>query len=283
MKKIAFYKYHGLGNDFLIIDHINRSVRSLDYNVLAQRICDRHTGIGADGILVLTGSRRAEACIDLFNSDGSWAEKSGNGLRCVAAYYYGHYERRRRLVFEINEEPVETRIIKARQASFSIEVGLGRPIFEAKSIPMKTPAKYHINKAIKIDGFEFVVTSLSVGNPHTVMFVDNFEFDWEALGEIIENCRYFPNRTNVEFVRVINRRKVELNDWERGAGATGSSGTGAAASVVAGAINGLVDRRAEVVFPAGSLFIEWSGQNDEILLTGPVEFVGRGEYNFESG
>lgn len=280
MKKIEFAKYHALGNDFIIIDLQKKSNQSFDFNHLAVNICDRSFGIGADGILVLTGSRRADCCIDLFNSDGSWAEKSGNGLRIVAAYHFSQYIRKKNLIFEISNDVSEATIIKAVRSSFSIKVSLGKPVFDTKLIPMKSKSKFHIDSPIKIEGKSFPVTSLSVGNPHTVLFVDRFDFDWQELGQVIENCSYYPHRTNVEFVKIANRSKIILNDWERGAGATGSSGTGAAAAVVAGVVNGLLKRKAEVVFPSGSLFIDWSESGDIIYLTGPVEFICRGEYGY---
>lgn len=278
MRKIEFFKYHCLGNDFLIIDLINKRSRRFDFNRLAEKICNRNSGVGADGILVLTKSRMADCCIDLFNSDGSWAEKSGNGLRIVAAYYYSNYSRKKSVTFEISGEAARARIIKATANSFSVRVSLGKPVFETKLVPMKSKAKYHINQPLEIEKVKIPVTVLSVGNPHAVMFVDDFDFDWKGLGEIIECCRHFPNRTNVEFVKIVTRSRVILNDWERGAGATGSSGTGAAASVAAGVVNGLLNRRVEVVFPSGSLFIDWAESDDNIYLTGPVEFVCRGEY-----
>jgi diaminopimelate epimerase len=283
VKKIEFYKYHALGNDFLIIDFMKKSFRSLDPSRLAQQICHRQFGIGADGILILTRSRKADCSAELYNSDGSWAEKSGNGLRMVAAHIYTRHSRRKRLNTIMGGETAVAEIVKARKTHFMIRVSLGRPVLEAKKVPMKSRSRYHINSPIKIDKREFPVTALAVGNPHTVLFVDNFDFEWRELGRIIENCRYFPRRTNVEFVKVVNRSRVILNDWERGAGATGSSGTGAAAAVVAGVINGYLKRQVKVVFPSGSLLIDWSEINDNIYLTGPVELVGRGEFLFKAG
>ncbi len=280
MKEIEFFKYHGLGNDFLIIDLTGRRTVRMDFNDLARKICNRNFGVGADGILVLTQSKIADCCIDLFNSDGSWAEKSGNGLRIVAAYYYAHCARRKRLIFEINEETAESRIIRASKKLFSVRVSLGRPELEAKKVPMKSTGKYHINAPIVVEGAKLPVTVLSVGNPHAVLIVENFNFDWKQLGRIIESCSYFPHRTNVEFVKIVNRSKIILNDWERGAGATGSSGTGAAAAVTAGVVNGLLNRKAEVVFPSGSLFVDWREEDDNIYLTGPVEFICRGKYYY---
>lgn len=282
MKKIEFYKYHGLGNDFLIIDLMKKRPAVPDYNKLAEKICNRNFGVGADGILVLTKSRRADCCIDLFNSDGSWAEKSGNGLRIVAAYFHGNYARKKKLAFEINDEIADAEIIKSGSIGFSIKVSLGKPDFETNRVPMKSTTKFHINAPIEIEKTKFPATVLSVGNPHTVLFVDRFDFDWKELGKIIENSKYFPHRTNVEFVNIVSRSKVVLNDWERGAGATGSSGTGAAAAVVAGVVNGYINRKVEVVFPAGSLYVDWSEKDDNIYLTGPVAFICKGEYLFDS-
>jgi len=143
---------------------------------------------------------------------------------------------------------------------------------------MKSRHKYHINLPVKVGNTNANITALSVGNPHAVIFVDNFNFDWQAVGRTIEISHHFPRRTNVEFVKIVSRHKIILNDWERGAGATGSSGTGASAAVVAGVINGFLNRQVEVVFPAGSLFVDWSDDDDNIYLTGPAEYSCRGVY-----
>ncbi|MFH2035709.1 MAG: diaminopimelate epimerase [Candidatus Zixiibacteriota bacterium] len=278
MKRIKYFKYSALGNDFLIVDLLKDNYAKIDFNDLALNICDRHFGVGADGIMVLSRSKKADCCLDLFNSDGSWAEKSGNGLRASAAYYYSYHSKKKNLIFEINDELATAGIIKKSGNNYSIQVTLGKPEFETTKIPMKSSSKFHINEDIILENNKFPVTVLSVGNPHTVMFVNSFDFDWKELGEIIENCKYFPNRTNVEFGKIASRSKIILNDWERGAGATGSSGTGAAAAVVAGVVNGFVDRKAEVVFPSGSLFLEWNEKDDIIYLTGPVLFICSGEY-----
>lgn len=280
MKRIHFHKYHGLGNDFLIIDLIKQNTQIQNFNDFAEKICNRNFGVGADGIMVLTKSRKTDCCIDIFNSDGSWAEKCGNGLRTVAAYYYENYARRKKLTFEFNKVLTEAKIIKFNKSQCLSEVSLGKPELETNLIPMKSKTKYHINTPIIVDGTKFPVTVLSVGNPHTVMFVKNFDFNWQELGKIIENHDIFPHRTNVEFAKIVSKSRIILNDWERGAGATGSSGTGAAASVVAGVINGYVNRKAEVVFPAGSLFINWN-EDTEILLTGPTEYVCNGDYYYK--
>lgn len=280
MKKINFFKYHGLGNDFLIIDLIGKSTAGIDYNKLAAAICDRHFGVGADGILVLTGSRTADCTMDLFNSDGSWAEKSGNGLRCVAAYLRENVSKSKTIRIENTEGISEATIIRHRQGLSEIKVDIGIPCFDTSGIPMKSKYKYHINQPIKVLGQSIPVTALAVGNPHCVIFVEDFEFNWMTLGEHVENHPDFPNRTNVEFVKVVNSGKAIVNDWERGAGAIGSSGTGAAAAAVAGVLGGVLDRKVEILFPSGSLFIQWDKRDDHIYLTGPAQFVFEGIYQF---
>jgi diaminopimelate epimerase len=280
MKKIEFLKFHGLGNDFLILDMIDSRLRHINYSSLARKICDRHMGVGADGILVLSRSKLADAKIDLFNSDGSWAEKSGNGLRIAASYFYTFRVRRKKLIFVTGSGTSEAAIIKSRERKSLVKVSLGQPEFRTKLIPMKSRQKFHINCPISIENMKLQSTALSVGNPHLVIFVKEFNFDWQTLGAEIEHNGHFPNRTNVEFAKIIGDSKLILNDWERGAGATGSSGTGAAAAVVAGVVNGLLKRKAEVVFPSGSLHIDWSENDNIIRLTGPVEFVSRGDYSW---
>ncbi len=280
MKNILFQKFHCLGNDFVVVDLIGKRSTSIDFNKLAVNICNRKCGVGADGILVLRTSRKYDCFLDIFNSDGSWAEKSGNGLRIAAAYMALQYKISKSVSIETVCDNPTALIIKSGKKQSIIKVSLGKPEFETKKVPLKSKQKFHINTTIKIDKHDFVLTALSVGNPHAVLFVDNFDFDWHFLGEIIENSSVFPNRTNVEFVKIVNRSKVKLNDWERGAGATGSSGTGAAAATVAGIVNGFINRKVEVVFPTGSLFIDWPSQEENIYLTGPVEFICRGEYLF---
>lgn len=278
MKKVYFRKFHCLGNDFLVIDLIANRYRAIDFGRLAAKICSRNEGVGADGILVVHPARKADCYLDIYNSDGSWAEKSGNGLRITAAFMAVNYTVRKKIVIQTKMGNSEARIIKSGKTSSKVMVSLGKPLFEADKVPIRTRSKYHINRPIKVENREFTLTALSVGNPHAVIFVDSFDFDWRFLGSILETSKAFPNRTNVEFAMIVNRSKVLLNDWERGAGATGSSGTGAGATVAAGVINGYLNRKAEVVFPLGSLFIDWSDEDDNLYLTGPVKLVCNGEY-----
>lgn len=280
MKRIIFQKYHCFGNDFIVVDLIGKRSSAINFNELAENICNRNSGVGADGILVLRSSRKSDCFLDIFNCDGSWAEKSGNGLRITAAYMASQYNIKNKVTIQAEGDNPVAQIIKPGKKQSIVMVSLGKPEFEAKKVPLKSKQKYHINCPLKIDKHQFVLTALSIGNPHAVLFVENFDFDWQLLGKAIENSPKFPNRTNVEFVKIVNRSRIQVKDWERGAGATGSSGTGAGAAVTAGIINGFLNRRVKIIFPTGSLLIDWPSNEKEIYLTGAVEYICRGEYLF---
>lgn len=280
---ISIAKYHALSNDFIVIES-SVSVRSRSkLGRWAKQVCDRRTGVGADGLLLVSPSRKADRKIEVYNADGSWAEKSGNGLRIAGVHVYIKQSRakNKRFEFETANSIDTVSVGKRIPRGFMVSAKLERPCFETLLVPVRTKQRFMINAPLKIGGVNIPVTCLSVGNPHTVLIVSDFNFDWQALGAEIETHRAFPNRTNVEFVKIVNRGKIWVADWERGAGATGSSGTGAAASVCAGVIMGLLDRKCEVVFETGSLFIEWPEDNGVIQLTGPVEHVCDGTFDFK--
>ncbi len=278
---IVFAKYHALQNDFIVIDTTEQRIAKGQLSTLTLAICNRHTGVGADGVLFLEKSKQADNKVDVYNADGSWAEKSGNGLRIAAVHKYLQNKKRKRYNFEIADAIDEAVIKSAKQNKYIVSVLLGEPVFETAFIPVKTEQKYMIQSPLKIGRRNFPVTCLAVGNPHTVLFVDNFDFEWQALGDEIEHHHSFPERTNVEFVKIVNRNKIKVAEWERGAGATGSSGTGAAAAVCAAVFLGRVNRECEVVFETGSLFVSWSEKTNNITLTGPVTRICNGVFNFQ--
>lgn len=278
MRTLTFYKYHALENDFLVIEAGERRLPKQSLEKLALAICDRRRGIGADGIVYLSDSTKADRRFDIYNADGSWAEKSGNGLRIAAVHLAKDDPGKKQFTFEtgtsvdlvtLGKESAEGRIATAE---------LGKPEFDAERVPVRAKTKFVINAPLKIGPEALPMTCLSVGNPHAVLIVNDFEFDWQTLGADIETAPIFPNATNVEFVKPVSRKKLEVAEWERGAGATGSSGTGAAAVVCAMVMQGLVERECEVVFRAGSLFVNWRSEDDVIELTGPVQYVGDGTF-----
>ncbi|MEA1980727.1 MAG: diaminopimelate epimerase [candidate division Zixibacteria bacterium] len=275
---LKFVKYHALGNSFIVLDELPSQKPKINLEKLAVELCDSSFGVGADGIIILSDSKKADYKFDIYNADGSWAEKSGNGLRCVGLHLYLNRKRKKCTIETTNsiDEVIFDNQIKPK---YFFKTTLGTPEFDTGLIPVKTKQKYLINSPIKVSGYNFPMTCLSVGNPHAVLFVNKFDFDWQVLGEEIENLSQFPNRTNVEFVKIVTKKKIKVKDWERGAGPTGSSGTGAAASVVAGVMNGQLDRECQVDFEKGSLYINWHSDNDIVELSGPVEFICKGTYN----
>jgi diaminopimelate epimerase len=277
MRKLTFAKYHALKNDFLVIETL-RKVQRRFWTRAARALCERNAGVGADGIVVLSQSKKADRRVDIFNADGSWAEKSGNGLRIAAAHLHRTGTRRKRFTLETPVSVDTVTVDKAlKRGRLTATASLGEPEFTAARVPVRSRHRFHINAPLMIAGVNLPMTCLSVGNPHAVLIIDDFEFDWQALGADIEWSKPFPQGTNVEFVKVISRQKLRVTDWERGAGATGSSGTGAAAAVCALVMLGLADRTCQVAFESGALLINWR-QDNVIELTGPVEFVSEGSY-----
>jgi diaminopimelate epimerase len=275
---VSFQKYHALWNDFILIAPRTR-ISKQRLPVLAQAICERRSGVGADGLLWLSKSKRADARVDVYNADGGWAEKSGNGLR-IAAVHLARRRKNKSLLIETGSSIDRVRIGRKIKGGYMVRTEVGEPTFQASDVPVKTRGQYVINSPLKIGTVAIPMTCVAVGNPHAALLVDDFDFDWRALGAEIETARVFPNRTNVEFVRRLSRRRLRLCEWERGVGATGSSGTGAAAAVAAMVMLGLTERRCRVEFEAGALDVDWKEETNIIELDGPVEFVMKGEFDF---
>ena len=275
---IEFTKYHALYNDFLVVEGKRRRLTRLQLQRLAVAICHRRSGIGADGVLYVTPSTRSDGRIDVYNADGSWAEKSGNGMRIVVMHEYLKDRRRKQFSFTMNRQVLRASVISKTGNGILVTTELGRPEFKTDLVPVKSRRRYMINAPLKLAGLDFPVTCLSVGNSHTVMMVEHFDFDWQQLGAEIECHRSFPSQTNVEFVKAVTRRRIRVADWERGAGATGSSGTGAAAAVCAMVMLGVADRKCEVQFDTGSLSVNWREDTDIIELSGPAALVAKGRF-----
>jgi len=277
MRELAFTKMHGLGNDFIVIDGIEKKISCRLWNKRSIELCDRFRGIGGDGVILALPGRRGDFRMRIFNSDGSEAEMCGNGLRCVVRLVYDKgFLNKKCYKIETIGSTVEAVIVSARKSDFKVRYCVGTPDFRAADVPVKVKEEFFINGKIKIGRRNFVVTSLSVGNPHTVVFVNDLSFDWQEIGAQIEVHKMFPNRTNVEFVKVSRRGRIYLKSWERGAGPTHASGTGACAAVAAGVMVGLLNREVEVVCDYGSLFVEWDSEDNMIYQTGPAEYCFTG-------
>jgi len=262
----------GLGNDFIFLDGIRRKF-SLNRKTI-RALCDRRFGIGADQLLVLGRSRRADFAMEIFNADGGAVSMCGNGIRALAKYVREEgLTKRKELTVETPAGVQRVRYDSPNR----ITVDMGRPILKGREIPVKLGGRI-INRSIRVNGVEHRVTCLSMGNPHAVLFVEDLNtIQIEKIGPEIENHNLFPKRINVEFVKVISREEVSMRVWERGAGETLACGSGACAAVVASCLNHLTDRKVTVRLKGGTLKIDWREKDNHLHMTGPAETVFKGE------
>ena len=278
---MEFAKLHGTGNDFVVIDA--RGVER-DWSALAQRICDRHFGVGGDGLILATGSDVAPVRMRIFNADGSEAEMSGNGLRCLVKFVVD-----RRIVapdgngecdVETGAGVLRVRVEADANGVRSVRESMGRPRLDPREIPIAIEAEPPVRRVdLQANGRTLAITPVSMGNPHAVHFQQApvAEFPLGALGPLVEHHELFPNRANFEVIRMLGRDTAEMRVWERGVGETLSCGSGASATMVAARILGLADDRLELRVPGGVLQLEWDGEG-EVILSGPVEEVFAGSW-----
>lgn len=266
--QLSFKKMHGLGNDFVVFD--GRALPALDYNALAVPLCHRQTGIGADGLLIALPSTAADIRMRIVNSDGSEAEMCGNGIRCFAKFVYETG------ILKKEEVSVETlggimrpRLIIENGLVTDVCVDMGKPHLEAVDIPVSGCGRC-INRELDVLGKRIRFTSVLLGVPHTIVFVDQLdELDIASFGSAIEHAEVFPRRTNVNFVHVLDDHTVEMRTWERGCGRTLACGTGASSTAVACVLNGKTGRNVDVQLELGTLRIHWA-ENDHVYMTGPA-------------
>ncbi|MEX2285575.1 MAG: diaminopimelate epimerase [Planctomycetaceae bacterium] len=275
---MRFVKMHGAGNDYIYVDCFDQPV-PLNPPHLAVTLSDRHRGIGADGLILVRPSERADARMQMFNADGSEAEMCGNGVRCVAKYVFEQgIARKDALRIETGRGVLDLELSVSEGQVESVRVNMGRPILEGRFIPTTLPGDPPVRVPLEVAGRTLSVTCLSVGNPHCVVYVDELTDDWvHGIGPQIERHGAFPKRVNVEFVRVISPRQVEMRVWERGSGETQACGSGACAVVVAGVLSGVGEREIVCRQPGGQLQLQWADSGD-IFMTGPAIEVFRGEW-----
>jgi diaminopimelate epimerase len=279
-----FTKMHGAGNDYVYVDCFAEAI-PFDPAGLGRRMSDRRFGIGADGLILICPTDRADAEMRMFNSDGSASEMCGNGIRCVAKYVYDHgVSRRNPLKIESAGQIYTLELNVARGSVESVRVDMGEPILTPLAIPTnlrspRGPEEPVVDAPIAVDGREFRVTAVSMGNPHCVAFVDDPTDDWVlGVGPTLEVDPRFPKRVNCEFVKVIDRNELRQRTWERGSGETFACGTGACAVCVAGVLTGRSDRRVVIHLLGGDLLIEWNEENNHVYMTGPAVEVCNGNW-----
>ena len=282
--KISFTKMHGLGNDFIVVDCRKKKIAGLSR--LIKKLSHRQFGIGFDQALILLPSNKGDFRMDIYNADGGRVEMCGNGIRCFAKYIWARNLSRK----DVLEIETLAGIIKLKRVGKMVRVDMGEPILEGKDIPVNLSDKI-IKYPLKIENADgsshtpqstvhspsFEITCVSMGNPHCVIFVDDVDqFPVAIYGPLIENYPIFPKRTNVEFIQVLNNKRLKMRVWERGSGETLACGTGACASAVAANLNGLAGRKVTVHLAGGDLKIEWSEKDNHVYMTGPAVEVFEG-------
>lgn len=274
---IEFTKYHGLGNDFILIDNRTSSEPCLT-PADAVKWCDRHFGIGGDGVIfALPGDAGTDYTMRIFNSDGSEPEMCGNGIRCLARFLADleAAEGSRAYRIQTGAGVIAPQIRPDGQ----VTVDMGEPRLLAAEIPttLAAPDEKVVNLPLEVAGQTWSVTCVSMGNPHCITFVEDVAaISLEAIGPLFEHHSVFPKRTNTEFIQVVRPDYLKMRVWERGAGVTLACGTGACASLVAGVLTSRCDRAATVELPGGCLEIEWSTNDNRLYMTGPAERVFTG-------
>lgn len=273
-----FSKMHGLGNDFILLEE--KEIMGQDYAVLARTLCDRHTGIGANGILIIQASQIADLRMRIFNCDGSEAEMCGNGIRCFARYAFEHgWVTKHEFSVETLAGIVQPQLILKNNRIDSIKINMGQPRWQRKDIPMLGAEEEAIDEVISVLGKEYRITSLFMGVPHTIVFVDDVKkVQIDKIGPAIEKHKLFPKGTNVNFVEVKNEKEIYVRTWERGAGMTLACGTGCCASVAAAWKNKLTENKVLVHLPLGDLSIEYA-ENGTVYMAGAAEYSFSGKWN----
>lgn len=277
---MKFTKMQGCGNDYIYVNGFVEQIEKEKKPQLVQRLSDRHFGIGGDGVIFINPSSIADFEMEMYNADGSRAQMCGNGIRCVAKYVYdNHLTDKEKLTIESfgSIKYIELTLDDRNKVSL-VRVNMGAPILNAPEIPVVSAREQAVDEEIEVAGKTYRMTCVSMGNPHAVVFMDDVaNLDIEKIGPFFENHERFPQRTNTEFVRIIDKDHVEMRVWERGTGETLACGTGCCATTVACIINGLTNDKVAVKLLGGELLCEWDREANLVYMTGPAVSVFDGE------
>jgi diaminopimelate epimerase len=274
MQTFNFTKMHGAGNDYIYVNCFKEKVENI--NETAKKVSDRHFGIGSDGLVLICPSDKADFRMDMYNSDGTQAEMCGNATRCVGKYVHDKGLTDKTTV--TLETLAGIKILKLNlDDNGEVEtvcVNMGQPELVPKNIPIDSELDRFIQQPVTVDGKEYLVTGVSMGNPHAITYIDDVDnFEIEKIGPKFENHELFPRRINTEFAQIVDRKTIKMRVWERGAGETLACGTGACATMVAANLSDLVDDEADLVLIGGTLHIRWDKEENNIYMTGPAKFV----------
>ena len=270
---MKFTKMHGLGNDYVYVNCFEEKIDNPP--AVARFVSDRHFGIGSDGLIMINPSKTADFEMEMYNADGSRGEMCGNGIRCVAKYVYDYGLTDKTQISVETLGGIKYLDLTVEEGKVSlVKVDMGKPELEADLIPIISEREQVIDEPIEVDGKEYHMTGVSMGNPHAVIYVDDVKgLDLEKIGSKFENHERFPKRINTEFVHCIDRQTVEMRVWERGSGETLACGTGACAVAVSSILNNLTDTQVTVKLLGGDLQIEWDREKDRVFMTGPATVV----------
>jgi diaminopimelate epimerase len=275
MARLPFVKMHGIGNDYVYVDGFASTVA--DPTNLARRVSPRRTGVGSDGLILIQPSSAADCRMEMYNADGSRGEMCGNGIRCVAKYAYESGRSRAnpmRVETDAGIKVVQMNVQNGRVGDLTVD--MGQPVLDGPRIPVAAEGRV-VDAPFEVDGGEYRITCVSMGNPHCVVFLPEVaDLDLERIGPLFEHHPFFPERVNTEFVQILSPERLRMRVWERGSGETAACGTGACAVVVAAALTDRAERKVTVQLNGGGLDIEWAN-DDHVYMTGPAEEVFRGE------
>lgn len=275
---MKFVKMHGCGNDYVYVDGSKEHIR--DKEALVKRASDRHFGIGSDGVIFINPSERADFEMEMYNADGSRAEMCGNGIRCVGKFVYDFgLTQKTHITVESfgNIKYLDMSVTNGKVSQ--IRVNMGSPELAPERIPVRCEHAQAVDEPIEAAGHSYRMTCVSMGNPHAVVFLDDVEhLEIDKIGPAFENHERFPNRTNTEFVKVLDREHVQMRVWERGTGETLACGTGCCATAVACVLNGMTEDKITVSVLGGDIEVEWDRKENLIYMTGPAETVFAGDY-----
>lgn len=282
---MKFTKMQGCGNDYVYVNGFTEKIALEDKTEIVRRLSDRHFGIGGDGVIFINPAKEADFEMEMYNADGTRSEMCGNGIRCVAKFVYdkGLTDNTDITIVSAGKIKylhltVEKKPGQDRGEVTKVRVNMGSPILEPALVPVKAEGEQVVNAPIVVEDTEYRMTSVSMGNPHAIIFKSGVkEMNLEAIGPKFENHECFPNRTNTEFVEVIDRNTVFMRVWERGTGETLACGTGCCATAVAAVLNGLTENTVTVKLLGGELLIEWDREENLVYMTGPAVTVFEGE------
>lgn len=285
MSPIKFSKFHGFGNDYIILERSGLP-ESVDLPTLAKHICNRNTGAGSDGIAVLERleSDEADYFCEIINPDGSIAGFSGNGTRSAVAYlYYNKLWNKPGLRIKTRSGIKSYELLSSDAGHFEFKAEIGNPKFSRDEIPFNSPKADPniIDREVRLGGGIHKVSCVNIGNPVACIFLDDFDLDWRTIGRGLEAHEAFPERANIVFVKVVDRRTVEIKIWERGAGETSASGTCSSGAAVLSAFTGKTGRDVNVLTEGGTTNVIWR-EDDEIVLTGSADFIYSGEWPLDA-